>query len=116
MRLASVELYGPSGGTLSLQANGEGELVIEVRAEHQIVLIRDTSLPRHEDQDKTARIIAQVPLSWAVCPVWEYTQPAAPTQLRAVEVVRHSGAVIPFEGCFCAECEASRARKRGENA
>ncbi len=77
LRLSTIQLSGPSGQQVVLQANGEGELVIEVR--DQLVLIRDTGMPPHvagsEKTPPVYRIVAQVPISWAIFPEWEIMLP-----------------------------------------
>lgn len=111
MRLGGIELYSPAGGHIKLEAYGEGEgLTIERDSETAFIDIRDKGLPKH--QNGRARLVAQVPTSWVICLMWEITEaPSMRPQLRAVEAIRHSGAVIPSDGCFCAECEKSRARQ-----
>lgn len=114
LRCATLQLSGPAGQQVTLQANGEGELLIEWYHMQGFVLIRDTGLPPHstDGNGKPVHcIVAQLPVSWAILPEWEMTAPPPPPQLRAVDSVRHSGAVIPSEGCVCVECEKYRAKE-----
>lgn len=99
MRLGKLELIGPSGAQVHIDAYGAGELLIESHAGQGMVLIRDTGLPpypappppsrplaqvgKNKPQPQAApahphanaRIVAQMPLSWAIFPYWEHTEP-----------------------------------------
>lgn len=92
MRCGKIQFAGPAGQSVEIEANGEGELVIETHHGQGIILIRDTGLPKYSDEPlpkgpgKTpvnphmyARIVAQLPVTWAVFPYWEHTEPLKPS-------------------------------------
>lgn len=119
LRLASLQLLGPAGQQVTIQANSEGELLIEMHHKDGFTVIRDTGLPPHQEGDgakvpRVHRIVAQLPTTWAILPEWELTAPLPPTRLRSVDVpepIRHSGMGMPSEGCNCAECVKYRAKE-----
>lgn len=109
MRLGKLEFIGPHGAQVHIEAYGNGELVIEHHPSQGMVLIRDTGLPAYPvppapprplaqvgknkqrppeplaHPNANARIVAQLPLSWAIFPHWEFTAP--PPTDEPVELV-----------------------------
>lgn len=86
MRLAIIEAVSPGGQTVTLQANGPLGLIIERYSrthDNNVVDIRDPNLPPHGTSDSgvppcdagRARLLAQIPITWAIVPTWEYTEP-----------------------------------------
>ncbi len=89
MRLGTIQLIGPTGQSVTVEASGERGLSIERFGrtfDKNVVDIRDLDAPIHGHADSgappcdqgRARLIAQVPIDWLILPQWEHTEPLKP--------------------------------------
>jgi hypothetical protein len=81
IRCHMITCVGAGGSRVVLEANGEGELVVEYHEKRGLNVIRDTGLPPHVEAGKPvcARVVAQLPArDWAVFPEWQLMSPGTP--------------------------------------
>lgn len=81
IRCHKITCVGSGGSRVELEANGEGELLIEYHEKRGLNVIRDSGLPPHAEPGKPtcARVVAQLPVrEWAIFPEWQQMLPGSP--------------------------------------